>query len=227
MRSDDAGVAEYLRVSTKGQQDAGFLRQKKSLLYLRKAKGLRRQARYTDVCSGKKKYRKGLKRLDQDIATGKVKVVAMDDLTRLARTKTILGFYLKKWVGKGVRIITLKEGLDTADSVKMIISSLGGYLVELKTSTLAETINDGPNNYTTGPAKYGLQRNKNTKKFEPNPEFFHVVRFIKKQKAIGKTKEEVFDEVRRKKFKAPQGGLLGKSTMSRVYDSSDYDEFLG
>ncbi len=68
-----------------------------------------------DGYSGTNFDRPGFKRMENDIATGRIKCVVVKDLSRFARNYTDSGYYIENYfVRYGVRFIAINNGIDTA-----------------------------------------------------------------------------------------------------------------
>ena len=101
-------VAIYARVSSR-QQDT---RSQEADLR-RWAKTQTEEVRwYRDTATGRKMDRPGWNRLTRDISKGKVKRVVCWRLDRLGRTASGLSALFQDWLGRGVTLISLRDGLD-------------------------------------------------------------------------------------------------------------------
>ena len=121
-------IISYLRISTDGQTVEP---QRQELAEYCKRQGWTIAAEYSDVISGTKAVRPGLKALiERCSSTPKPDLVLVVKLDRLGRSVINVVTLVQKLAGMGVSVICTSQGIDTRDSNpcgKMILSIMASF----------------------------------------------------------------------------------------------------
>ena len=122
-------VARYLRVSTKKQEQ---LRQ----TYLLDNLGIKFDKTYEDKITGKTKDRPELKRMLQELNAGDV--LYCESISRLGRSLKDLIEIVEQLVSKNVRVIIVKEGIDTDTTTYKLLLGIFGSIAEMEREQIQE-----------------------------------------------------------------------------------------
>ncbi|HII4479879.1 recombinase family protein [Clostridium perfringens] len=122
-------IVKYLRVSTTGQAN---IRQDYQLDKL----GIKFDRSYEDKITGKTKDRPQLQKMMFETKEGDT--VYCESISRLGRNLRDLIEIIDTLVNKGVRVIVIKEGIDTnASTYKLLLAIFGG-IAEMERETIQE-----------------------------------------------------------------------------------------
>ena len=156
----------YLRVSTI-KQDVG--RQK---LLLDKC-GIKFDRKYIDKASGRsRKNRNALNKMIIDVKEGDV--VYAESISRIARNLKDLIEIMDLLTSKSVRVIILKEGIDTKSNTYKLLLGIFGAIAEMERETIRERVIEGVEKCKiTGQTKTGKWFGREKKKAEDLPKNFY------------------------------------------------------
>ena len=121
--------AIYMRVSTKEQE---FLRQE----YLLGNLGIKFDKVYEDKMSGKTKDRPALQQMMEELQEGDI--LYCESISRLGRDLRDLIDIVEYLVNKGVRVVIVKEGIDTTATTYKLLLSIFGAVAEMERQTIVE-----------------------------------------------------------------------------------------
>jgi len=127
-------IVTYVRVSTI-KQDA--LRQEIQLDKL----GVRFDRHYTDKMSGKTADRPQLNKMLLEIKKGDT--LYCESISRLGRSLKDLIEIIERLVAKGVRVVVLKEGIDTDTTTYKLLLGIFGSIGEMERDTIQERVIQG------------------------------------------------------------------------------------
>jgi len=134
-------VALYARVSTLEMQDTGLKSQEQALIEYCQNHNITTFNFYNDKASGGQiNNRPQLKRLQQDIFTGKVKTVIVWKLDRLSRSLKDGINLLIDWLDRGVRVIAVSQQFDFNGSVGKLVASVLLGIAEMERQNIRENI---------------------------------------------------------------------------------------
>lgn len=122
-------IVKYLRVSTLNQEQ---LRQEYQLDKL----GIKFDKKYEDKITGKIKERPQLKKMMDEVQ--KDDVVYCESISRLGRNLKDLIEIIDYLVTKGVRVIIVKEGIDTYSSTYKLLLAVFGGVAEMERESIQE-----------------------------------------------------------------------------------------
>ena len=122
-------IVKYLRVSTT-KQDIG--RQDMQLDKL----GINFDKEYIDKMTGKTKERPMLNKMIVELSNG-------DTVSRLGRSLKDLIDIIEQLVNKGIRVIIIKEGIDTDSSTYKLLLAVFGGVAEMERETIQERVIQG------------------------------------------------------------------------------------
>lgn len=131
---DNAKVFGYARVSTRHQHED---RQVKALAEY----GIREEDIYVDKVSGLKEHRPALDRLLSILRSGDTVVVSSFD--RLARSTKQLLELAERFDKEGVRLVSLKENLDTSTPQGKLFFTISAAFAEFERSLIEERRKEG------------------------------------------------------------------------------------
>ena len=135
-------IAVYLRVSTASQDTRS---QKLELAeWLKKNAGTGQVVWYRDTFTGRTMNRPGMRKLEQDIAAGKIGQVLVWRIDRLGRTARELLAFLEELDGRGVEFLSLRDGIRGAGSAtgRLLRTILAGF-AEYEREVISERIRAG------------------------------------------------------------------------------------
>ena len=114
---------KYLRVSTLNQEQ---LRQEYKLDKL----NIKFKKSYEDKMTGKTKERPQLKKMLEEVKEGDT--VYCESISRLGRSLKDLIEIIDTLINKGVRVVILKEGIDTSNSTYKLLLGIFGSIAEME-----------------------------------------------------------------------------------------------
>lgn len=157
-------IVKYVRVSTI-KQDTG--RQELQLDKL----GVKFDKVYVDKMTGKTKERPALNKMMAELKTGDI--VYCESISRLGRNLKDLIDIIEFLVGKGVRVIIVKEGIDTDTSTYKLLLAVFGGVAEMERETIQERVKQGVERCkATGETKTGKWFGRQEKTAEELPKDF-------------------------------------------------------
>lgn len=155
----------YVRVST-DKQNTG--RQE----YLLQKCGVKFSKNYVDKASGKSRNRKALNEMILNVKAGDI--VYAESISRLARNLKDLIDIMDLLTSKSVRIIILKEGIDTKSNTYKLLLGIFGAIAEMERETIHERVLQGVERCkATGITKSGKWFGREKKKVEDLPKNFY------------------------------------------------------
>lgn len=157
-------IVKYLRVSTI-KQDAR--RQDMQLDKL----GVKFDKEYVDKMTGKTKERPMLNKMIVELREGDT--VYCESISRLGRNLKDLIDIIDQLVNKGVRVIILKEGIDTSSNTYKLLLAIFGGVAEMERETIQERVLQGVEKCkATGETKTGRWFGREEKTTEDLPKDF-------------------------------------------------------
>lgn len=120
---------KYLRVSTIEQEQT---RQE----YLLEKLNIKFDKSYEDKMTGKTKERPQLKKMIEEVKEGDT--VYCESISRLGRSLKDLIEIIDTLIDKGVRVIIIKEGIDTSNSTYKLLLGIFGSIAEMERETIQE-----------------------------------------------------------------------------------------
>ncbi len=163
-------IIKYLRVSTK-RQDV-----KRQDLQLDKL-GIEFDKEYIDKMTGKSKERPQLNKMMFETCEGDT--VYCESISRLGRSLRDLIDIIEQLVAKGVRVIIIKEGIDTNSSTYKLLLAVFGGVAEMERETIQERVIQGVEKCKlTGETKTGKWFGRQKKTIDDLPKDFK--RYYKK-----------------------------------------------
>lgn len=157
-------IVKYLRVSTT-KQDIG--RQDLQLDKL----GIKFDREYIDKMTGKSKDRPQLNKMLFDLKDGDV--VYCESISRLGRNLKDLIDIIDQLVNKGIRVVIVKEGIDTNSSTYKLLLAIFGGVAEMERETIQERVLQGVEKCkATGETKTGRWFGREEKHVEDLPKDF-------------------------------------------------------
>lgn len=127
-------IVKYLRISTTKQDIA---RQDMQLDKL----GIKFDKEYIDRMTGKTKDRPELNKMIVELKSGDT--VYCESISRLGRNLKDLIEIIEQLVNKGVRVIVVKEGIDTNSSTYKLLLAVFGGVAEMERETIQERVIQG------------------------------------------------------------------------------------
>lgn len=122
-------IVKYLRVSTLNQEQT---RQDHQLEKL----GIKFDKSYEDKITGKTKERPQLNKMLEEVQKGDI--VYCESISRLGRNLKDLIEIIDYLVNKGVRVVIVKEGIDTNSSTYKLLLAVFGGVAEMERETIQE-----------------------------------------------------------------------------------------
>lgn len=157
-------IIKYLRVSTTKQD---IMRQDMQLDKL----GIKFDKVYEDKMTGKTKERPALNKMIVEVNSGDT--VYCESISRLGRSLKDLIDIIEQLVNKGVRVIILKEGIDTSSSTYKLLLAVFGGVAEMERETIQERVIQGVEKCkATGETKTGKWFGREEKQVEDLPKEF-------------------------------------------------------
>lgn len=127
-------IVKYLRVSTMKQD---VIRQDMQLDKL----GVKFDKEYVDKMTGKTKERPMLNKMIVEVKEGDT--VYCESISRLGRNLKDLIDIIEQLVNKGVRVMIVKEGIDTNSSTYKLLLAIFGGVAEMERETIQERVIQG------------------------------------------------------------------------------------
>lgn len=157
-------IVKYLRVSTSKQDTT---RQDMQLDKL----GITFDKEYIDKMTGKSKDRPELNKMILEVKDGDT--VYCESISRLGRSLKDLIDIIEQLVNKGVRVIIVKEGIDTNSSTYKLLLAVFGGVAEMERETIQERVIQGIEKCKAiGETKTGRWFGREEKKAEDLPKEF-------------------------------------------------------
>ena len=157
-------IVKYIRISTSNQDIA---RQDMQLDKLR----IKFNKEYIDKISGKTRERPELNKMIVEVSEGDT--VYCESISRLGRSLKDLIEIIERLVNKGVRVIVVKEGIDTNSSTYKLLLAIFGGVAEMERETIQERVIQGVEKCkTTRITKTGKWFGRERKKREDLPKDF-------------------------------------------------------
>lgn len=157
-------IVKYLRVSTSKQDTR---RQDMQLDKL----GIKFDKEYIDKMTGKTKERPQLNKMIVEIERGST--VYCESISRLGRSLKDLIEIIEQLVNKGVRVVIVKEGIDTGSNTYKLLLAVFGGVSEMERETIQERVVQGVEKCKiTGETKTGKWFGREEKKVEDLPKDF-------------------------------------------------------
>lgn len=157
-------IVKYLRVSTVKQDVA---RQDMQLDKL----GIKFDKEYVDRMTGKTKERPMLNKMIVELKDGDT--VYCESISRLGRSLKDLIEIIEQLVNKGVRVVIVKEGIDTNSSTYKLLLAIFGGVAEMERETIQERVIQGVEKCkATGETKTGKWFGREEKTVEDLPKDF-------------------------------------------------------
>lgn len=168
-------IVKYLRVSTTKQDIA---RQDMQLDKL----GIKFDKEYIDKMTGKTKERPQLNKMIFETSEGDT--VYCESISRLGRSLKDLIDIIEQLVQKGVRVVIVKEGIDTSSSTYKLLLAVFGGVAEMERETIQERVIQGVEKCkATGETKTGRWFGREEKKADDLPRDFkkYYDKMVKKE----------------------------------------------
>ena len=168
-------IVKYLRVSTT-KQDIG--RQEMQLDKL----GIKFDKEYIDKITGKTKDRPMLNKMIVEVNDGDT--VYCESISRLGRSLKDLIDIIEQLVNKGVRVIIVKEGIDTSSSTYKLLLAVFGGVAEMERETIQERVIQGIEKCRiTGKTKTGKWFGREEKQVQDLPKEFkkYYIKMLNKE----------------------------------------------
>lgn len=122
-------IVSYLRVSTINQEVS---RQEYQLDKL----NIKFDKEYIDKCTGKNKERPQLIKMMNELKEGDI--LYCESISRLGRNLKDLIDIVEELISKGVRVILVKEGIDTSTTTYKLLLGIFGAVAEMERETIQE-----------------------------------------------------------------------------------------
>ncbi|MDV5113461.1 recombinase family protein (plasmid) [Clostridium perfringens] len=122
-------IVKYLRVSTLDQEQ---IRQD----YLLEKLNIKFDKSYEDKMTGKTKERPQLNKMIKEVKEGDI--VYCESISRLGRSLKDLIEIIDTLIDKGVRVVILKEGIDTSNKTYKLLVGIFGSIAEMERETIQE-----------------------------------------------------------------------------------------
>lgn len=122
-------IVSYLRISTLTK---GVERQE----YLLDKLGIKFDKKYIDKCTGKSKERPQLNKMIVSLKKGDI--VYCESISRLGRNLKDLIEIIDELVNKSVRVVLIKEGIDTSTTTYKLLIGIFGAVSEMERDTIQE-----------------------------------------------------------------------------------------
>ena len=122
-------IVSYLKISTLTK---GVERQE----YLLDKLGIKFDKKYIDKCTGKSKERPQLIKMMNNLKEGDT--IYCESISRLGRNLKDLIDIIEALVNKGVRVVLLKEGIDTSTTTYKLLLGIFGAVSEMERDTVKE-----------------------------------------------------------------------------------------
>ena len=157
-------IVKYLRVSTTKQD---ITRQDMQLDKL----GIKFDKEYIDKMTGKTKERPQLNKMLVEVKENDI--VYCESISRLGRNLKDLIEIIEQLVNKGVRVVVVKEGIDTNSSTYKLLLAIFGGVSEMERETIQDRVLQGVEKCkATGETKTGRWFGREEKKIDDLPKDF-------------------------------------------------------
>ena len=163
-------IARYLRVSTLNQE-VGRQEHQLEKLHIKFDKD------YVDKCTGKNRNRPQLIKMMETLKKGDT--VYCESISRLGRNLKDLIYIIEELVSKGVRVVLVKEGIDTDTTTYKLLIGIFGAVSEMEREAIQERtlqsierLKDIKNNTGEVATKSGKWFGRQEKKVEDLPKDF-------------------------------------------------------
>ena len=103
--------------------------------------GIKFDKEYIDKMTGKTKERPQLNKMIVEVSKGDT--VYCESISRLGRSLKDLIDIIEQLVNKGVRVIVVKEGIDTTSSTYKLLLAVFGGVAEMERETIQERVIQG------------------------------------------------------------------------------------
>lgn len=158
-------IVKYMRVSTKKQDT------KRQDFQLDKL-GIKFNKSYIDKLTGKTKERSELNKMIVEVNKGDI--VYCESLSRLGRNLKDIIDIVEQLQNKGVRVVIIKEGIDTDTSTYKLLLGIFGAVAEMERETIQERVLEGVEKCKAiGETKTGRWFGREEKKIEDLPKNFY------------------------------------------------------
>lgn len=124
-------IYTYQRVSTKKQSE-------KRQEFVLEKQGIKADKVYTDKITGKFQDRPNLNKLKLEAKSGDI--IYCESISRLGRSLKDTIEICEYFIEKGVRVVVLKEGIDTANSTYKLLLGIFGAIAEMERETIQERV---------------------------------------------------------------------------------------
>lgn len=124
-------IYNYQRVSTKKQSE-------KRQEFVLEQYGVKADKVFTDKITGTKKDRPELNKLKLEVVEGDV--IYVESISRLGRNLKDTIDILEYFTEKGVRVVVLKEGIDTSNATYKLLLAIFGGIAEMERDTIQERV---------------------------------------------------------------------------------------
>ena len=157
-------AAIYARYSSDKQSDASIDDQIRNCTHYAERFGMRVASQFDDkALSGTSKNREGLDAMLAAGMRGEFDVLLVDDLSRMSRTRTETMQIIERFKFRGIRIVGVSDGYDSAAKGEKIQSTMRGLMNELYLDDLREKTHRGMTGqamkgYSAGGRTYGYKR---------------------------------------------------------------------
>ena len=157
-------AAIYARYSSDKQSDASIDDQIRNCTHYAERFGMKVALRFDDkALSGTSKNREGLDKMLYAGMHGEFDVLLVDDLSRMSRTRTETMQIIERFKFRGIRIVGVSDGYDSATKGEKIQSTMRGLMNELYLDDLREKTHRGMTGqamkgYSAGGRTYGYKR---------------------------------------------------------------------
>lgn len=98
---------------------------------------------YSDSATGKNMDRPGWKKLEAAIRSRKVDQVVVWRLDRLGRSASDLTALFEEWQGRGINLISLKEGLDLSTAAGRLMANVLASVAQFETELRGDRVRAG------------------------------------------------------------------------------------
>lgn len=124
-------IYTYQRVSTKKQSE-------KRQEYVFEQQGIKADKSFTDKITGKIKDRPELNKLKLEAKAGDI--IYAESISRLGRNLKDTIEICEYFIEKGVRVVVLKEGIDTSTGTYKLLLGIFGAIAEMERDTIQERV---------------------------------------------------------------------------------------
>ena len=196
----------YQRVSTKKQSA-------KRQEFVLEQQGIKADKTFTDKITGTKKDRPELNKLKLEAQNGDI--IYCESISRLGRNLKDTIEILEYFIDRGVRVVILKEGIDTTTATYKLLLGIFGAIAEMERDTIQERVSQRIDQLKEIKAETGENATKSGKWFgreEVTKEFI-----LNKYPKFPKYLEQVENKIINKTEMAKMLGV-GRATLYRYID---------